>query len=370
MSRRPPPPADRIDQLGLDDVQQVDGADPQLAADATLDASDPVASEAPTSPDPQPVSGDADPPGASAADPEQSERSADAVLARIHLRGGLMALARAELEQMAGAGTLDTPALADLAETRWRSGDLAGAADAAQAHLDAGGEEPMAMLIVAEALDLEGHLIDARGLAARVLERVGGHVDRLFAGEARSSAWSTAGSIPTPLPRGTVAWGALAGGREVSQPELGGWMADVDTEAVLAVEAVELEGVGDEGAAEAAAMLPPAYPRGSISDLVDAGRAAGRELDAVETAIAEGRLTGVPERLGLLLRVDRALAPVILSHAEQALATTTHDDAIVAALHLVRGDAFRSLGHEAEANAAFQQSLRALAARATTEETT
>jgi hypothetical protein len=273
---------------------------------------------------------------------------------------------------MAGAGTLDTPALADLAETRWRSGDLAGAADAAQAHLDAGGEEPMAMLIVAEALDLEGHLIDARGLAARVLERVGGHVDRLFAGEPRSSAWSTAGSIPTPLPRGTVAWGALAGGREVSEPEHGAWMAGVDAaDAVLPVEAMELEGVGDEGAAgEPAATLPPAYPRGTISDLVDAGRAAGRELDAVEAAIAEGRLTGVPERLGLLLRVDRALAPVILSHAEQALATTTHDDAIVAALHLVRGDAFRSLGHEAEANAAFQQSLRALAARATTEETT
>ncbi len=35
------------------------------------------------------------------------ERSADARLARLHLRGGLLPLARAALEQMAGAGTLD-----------------------------------------------------------------------------------------------------------------------------------------------------------------------------------------------------------------------------------------------------------------------
>ena len=155
--------------------------------------------------------------------PPSSQRTPDAILARVHLRGGLIALARAELEQMAGAGTLDTPALADLAETRWRSGDLPGAADAAQAHLDAGGIEPMALLIVAEALDAEGHLIDARAIAAQVLERVGGHVDRLFAGETRSSAWSTAGSIPTPLPPGTVAWGALAGGREVGEPDHDAW---------------------------------------------------------------------------------------------------------------------------------------------------
>ena len=52
--------------------------------------------------------------------------------------------ARAALEQMAGAGTLDREALADLAETRWRSGDLEGAAEAAEAHLDARGDEPIA----------------------------------------------------------------------------------------------------------------------------------------------------------------------------------------------------------------------------------
>ena len=125
-----------------------------------------------------------------------------------------------------------------------------------------------------------------------------------------------------------------------------------------------------EDAQDQSEVMPAqSAPRGTITDLVDAGRAAGRELDAVETAIADGRIGGVPERLALLLRLDRALAPVILSHADQALAVTRRDDPAVPALHLVRGDVFRALGHEAEANAAYQQSLRALAARATTEET-
>jgi hypothetical protein len=292
----------------------------------------------------------------------------------VHLRGGLIALARAELEAMAGVGALDTPALADLAETRWRSGDLAGAAQAAHAHIEAGGDEPMALLIVAEALDADGHLIDAREVAARVLGRIGGHVDRLFAGEPRSSAWSTAGSIPTPLPRGTVAWGALCGGREISQPELGDWSGAPEPELLPAPPAAA------EGGA-VAEWSPAVHPRrgstpmlgvpthASISELMDAGRSAGRELDAVEAAIADGRLQGVPERLALLLRMDRVLAAVILSHADQALAAPSVDDSIVAALQLVRGDAFRALGHEAEATAAYQMSLRALAARAN-EETT
>ena len=71
--------------------------------------------------------------------PHTASRTAEARLARLHLRTGMLSLARAELETMAADGTLDTPALADLAEARWRSGDLPGAGDAAVAHLDAGG---------------------------------------------------------------------------------------------------------------------------------------------------------------------------------------------------------------------------------------
>ncbi len=105
-------------------------------------------------------------------DPRQPRvRTADARLARLHLRGGLLTLARAELEQMAGAGTLDREALVDLAEARWRSGDLEGAAEAAEAHLGAGGDEPMAHLIVAEQAEREGRILDARQRATLVQQR-------------------------------------------------------------------------------------------------------------------------------------------------------------------------------------------------------
>ena len=98
-----------------------------------------------------------------------AERAADARLARLHLRGGLLPLARAALEQMAGAGTLDVPAMADLAEARWRSGDLEGAADAARAHQASGGAEPMAALILAEDLMRTGQAADARRYAEFVV---------------------------------------------------------------------------------------------------------------------------------------------------------------------------------------------------------
>ncbi len=272
------------------------------------------------------------------------ERSVDARLARLHLRGGLLALARAELEQMAAARTLDVSALADLAEVRWRNGDLMGAGQAASAHLAAGGEEPMAMIISAEALDHDGHLLDARALAARALECVGGQVDRLFAGQPRSSAWPSGGSTPMPLAPGTMTWGGLAGGREVHDRD------------------------SSVPATAAATSDPPAIHVPDPDAGVEFGRAAATELAAIADAIGSERLTGVAERLGLLLRADAALAPLILARADEALAAGRNDDPAVAALHLVRGDAYRALGRESDATAAFQQSLRAVAARTTDKE--
>ncbi len=123
-----------------------------------------------------------------AAEPPRT-RTADARLSRLHLRGGLLTLARAELEQMAGAGSLDREALADLAEARWRSGDLEGAAEAADAHLGTGGDEPIAHLIVAEEAERQGRILDARQRATLVQQRVGEGIERLFAGEHRSTVW-------------------------------------------------------------------------------------------------------------------------------------------------------------------------------------
>ena len=47
-------------------------------------------------------------------------RHPDLVLARLHLRLGSLALARAELETLAGQDALDGEGLVDLAEARWR----------------------------------------------------------------------------------------------------------------------------------------------------------------------------------------------------------------------------------------------------------
>ena len=73
-------------------------------------------------------------PVATAATPTSA--AADLVLARLHLRLGSLGLARAELETMAGRNGLDDEGIRDLAEARWRTGDLPGAGEAAAAYLE------------------------------------------------------------------------------------------------------------------------------------------------------------------------------------------------------------------------------------------
>ncbi len=307
-----------------------------------------------------------------------SARSADARLARLHLRGGLIALARAELEHMAGVGTLDREALVDLAEARWRSGDVDGAAEAAEAHLAAGGREPIAHVVAAEALDRRGHMIDARGHSALVMERLGRGVERLFAGESRSSAWPA--ETPGVMDNGASdpgRWGLLVGGREVADPDTTTWLL-IEPPGAMQADGEGAPGIPRNGksfATRAGAppgpvLLTPVGPGASLSELVDAGRGEGLELEVVEGQIARGELVGVPERLALLLRMDRALAPVILSLADRVIATKAPDASSLSALHLLRGDVYRSLGREADATTAFQEAMRALSGRPTPEEST
>jgi hypothetical protein len=98
---------------------------------------------------------------------------------------------------------------------------------------------------------------------------------------------------------------------------------------------------------------------------MESGRVAGRELGAIEEAIGRGEISSVAPRLSLLLRLDRALAPVILSLADRAVEHPDADAASSAALHLVRGDAYRTLGREADATAAFDRSRLVLDTSAT-----
>ena len=65
-----------------------------------------------------------------------TQRSPDLVLARLHLRLGSLSLARAELETLAGKDMLDAEGVVDLAEARWRTGDITGAGEAAALVID------------------------------------------------------------------------------------------------------------------------------------------------------------------------------------------------------------------------------------------
>jgi hypothetical protein len=289
-------------------------------------------------------------PGPTAEQASAAARTADARLARVHLRGGLLTLARASLEGMAGAGTLDRAALADLAEVRWRSGDLEGAAEAARAHEGAGGDEPMAQLIIAEDLARTGREEEANVIAGSVYERVGGAVDVLFALEPRSDIWpgSDDGWMMVDAAH-PGRWGLLVGGSEVAAPSEAMWQP-----APLSTPLPDEPLPAGRGA--------PGQPSGAPTTgaVVIGGRMAGEELATAERALAAGDVGGATARLAVLLRLDPALAPIILSAADRAAATTPAGRDL-AAIHLVRGDAYRSLGRDNEAAAAYQRAHQALA---------
>jgi hypothetical protein len=295
------------------------------------------------------------------------ERSADARLARLHLRGGLLPLARAALEQMAGAGTLDREAMADLAEVRWRGGDLEGAAEAARAHQAAGGGEPLAALILAEDLMARGQPDAARRYVEYVLARTGSGYEQLFAAEPRSPLWPPAdGAWMARGAREPGRMGLLVGGSEVAAPVPETWQPEP------VGERPPDEAIGRDVARPTQAGPPARVPMGrggaappggqaSTAAVVLSGRLAGQELEMVERSLGGGDVTGAVGRLGVLLRLEPALAPVILSVADRAAAASPRGGDL-AALHLVRGDAFRILGRENEAAAAYRQAHQALTA--------
>lgn len=213
-------------------------------------------------------------------------------VAGLHLRTGQHALARAELEALAGRGRLDEAALLDLAEVRWRTGDLPGAGEAANALLARGAEPLLALVIAAEAVAAAGRPGEARGLMARALEVAGGPLDPLFAGMPRAAVW------PEPAPDAPAAKPRRPGRRSAA------------------------------GADRAPSTAAEAFA---------GGRAALARGDA--------------SRAALLLSVAMRLEPDFAADVLRAVAGRD-DQALLA---LVRGDALRMLGREPEALEAFQR---------------
>ncbi len=248
---------------------------------------------------------------------------------------GLLGLARAELEALAGAGDLDDQGLVALAEARWRTGDLAGAGEAAQAHLGIGGDSLIALVIAAEATASVGRPGEARRLAAHAIERANGSLDTVFAGMPRSLIWP-ADAADVEQPAGTLF------------PDAG--LAPVPGSAFPTVAEEEPN----------ARPHPPA-DRG-FWDTDEAAAHGGlpspnAALDAAETALEAGDLSTAAVHLAIVLRVGPGLAPAVLETAGRAAGPSPE-------LDLVRGDAYRLLGHERDAQHAYTNAAAALTARA------
>ena len=245
---------------------------------------------------------------------EAGQRPTGLRLARIHLRMGLLGLARAELEAYAGRGDLDDEALLDLAEVRWRTGDLTGAGEVANAYLGTGRTDPVALVIAAEAVVAAGRPGEARRLAGRALESVQGSLDQVFNGMPRSLIWPADTDEP-------------AGAPPAETPAKRSRRQDVT----------------------ATLWSEPALPGSSVAlpDADDAfadGREALERDDLVEAAL----------QMGIALRLASSLAPAILD----AIGANESPE-----LDLVRGDAYRLVGREAEAQRSYTAALRALAGR-------
>jgi tetratricopeptide (TPR) repeat protein len=254
-------------------------------------------------------------------------RVSELVLARAHLRLGLLALARTELEAAAATGSLDPQGMVDLAEVRWRTGDLRAAGQAADAALESGMQDPVAYVVASEAAADKGRPSEARRLASQAMVVAPTTIDIVFAGMPRSNVWAPDANEPLPLAptlfdRGLETDAALPPPNDTAAPAVAEASADPSSAPMTL-------GLwpSDEGVAAVAALPDPA-------EAFDAGR----------SALVQGAFDEAAFHLGLALRLAPALAPAVLEITDGARARS---------LILARGDAYRLAGHETEARQAY-----------------
>ena len=233
---------------------------------------------------------------------------------------------------MAGAGALDDEALLDLAEIRWRTGDLPGAGEAATAYLASGRESVLGLVIAAEATAALGRPGEARRLAGRALEAATGPLEPLFAGQEMGAAG-----------RSDAAMGAMAPASSTAMEEGGqGGATPTTTASSFAPPRSGALAVTGQAAEAVPASLWEAHPHSAIpAPPLPDGRA---ELDAAHEALGAGDVSTAAVRLAVALRVSPSLAPAVID----MLAGTKGPE-----FDLIRGDAYRLVGHEAEAQRAY-----------------
>jgi hypothetical protein len=249
------------------------------------------------------------------------DAATDLRLARLHLRMGQLGLARAELEALAGNGSLDDEGLLALAEARWRTGDLAGAGEAAQAYLGPGGDSVVALVIAAESVAAVGRPGEARRLAGRAIEQTEIPLDHIFAGMPRSSVWPA-----DPADGGPTA--ATLFGAETA--------------------AAARTGTPTTRPAAEASDASPAAPEGpgfwDTEDVAPSLDGPARLAAARETLVA-GRPAEAALRFAIVLRAAPELADDVLRAIEGGSRSPE--------IEIVRGDAFGVVGRGDDARRAY-----------------
>jgi hypothetical protein len=271
-------------------------------------------------------------------------RSDDLRLARVHLRCGAYTLARVELETLAGADRLDRAGILDLAEVRWRTGDLAGADAAASAWLE-DGDEPgpdgaLAHAISAEAAADRGAPGDAAAHVAAAAAGLGdrGAWEALLAGILPRATWPWSVEEPAPPdePPLEAAWGPAAAAQGLP----------------VAAAPVLVTGAAPTTEAATGVLLAGVPVSPSAAELVRAG--------APLLAVAPDRAAIL---LALALRADRAAAEAVLAALDAAAAAPAAQAGgpppeAVAALAFVRAEALRAAGRHEESRIAYASAER------------
>ena len=273
-----------------------------------------------------------------------TQRAHDLVLARVHLRLGSLSLARAELETLAGRDMLDAEGVVDLAEVRWRTGDITGAGEAAAVVLDDDDGPVLALVVAAEAAAARGRPTEARRLAAKAMAAADGSIDAIFAGMPRSPAWPPDPAAPPPAPTTMFDTPRAESGRATQT----GRRRTAREPAVPPPTQDQEDGAGiglwDEGLAAEAEAEAEAQAE------VDASLPTGQEaLHDGRVALEAGNVVDAALQLALVLRVAPVLAPAVLD-----LVGDRHDPGLA----FVRGDAYRLVGRELDARRAYADAAR------------
>jgi hypothetical protein len=291
-------------------------------------------------------------------------------LARIHLRTGSLAMARAQLESLAGRDLLDAPGTLDLAEARWRTGDLRGAGEAAAAYLAANGGEALGFIIAAEAATLAGRNTDARRDMEQALLRTLTSLDSVYRGIERKSLFTSTAWTATPVPDKArpsmpeapasaaklVGAAETAPGRVAAAEPVANNQTEAEADAPQA--AADSEPVASSAVSDVTTSAPPEpafeAPRPAASAVVDPSRInAATEISAGTALLEAGDPLMAALHFGIALRMTGASAPAVLAAIGER-----HD----LPLELVRGDALRVLGLESDAGAAYLSVATALSA--------